>query len=113
MLGYFAWVKDVWLEHGLALVGEDYDDWVSVPEGILGVVVFRETGRTLYDGADWYWYTGSEWGYIASGEWGTQAPFPEHVGCRSCVKAHAVVSDEDMERVQEQMQASRWGQHGR
>ena len=71
--------------------------WVDLPaSGVLVVIEYKGTGRTVYNGGDWYWLYDGRFGYASSGAWGTwrAAPSREDVPCRSCVKRGVGVSDE-------------------
>ena len=67
--------------------------WQALPSsGLLVVVMIYDTGRTFYNGGDWYIWENGGLRYIPSGEWGTNQPFPD-VSCLSCVKEGVGVSD--------------------
>lgn len=104
MLGFYAWYTE-----GRLFRGVNYDDWVPLPkEGLLGVVVFRKTGKTPYDGADWTWFDGREWGFVPSVSWdGTYEPKPA-LPCSSCIKRGDAVSDDEYEKVALEMQVAWW-----
>ena len=76
--------------------------WVDLPPfGVLVVIEYRDTGRTIYTGGDWYWLYSARFGYMPSGAWGTwqAAPTFAEAPCRSCVKRGEGVSDDAFREV--------------
>ena len=83
---------------------ERYDsettEWNDLPaEGLQVVIVYRDSGRSIYDGADWYWLHNGELNYAASGEWGSWKDRPM-VSCSSCIKQGTRLPDEEFEAIQ-------------
>lgn len=96
-----------WYTEGRVFNGRTLDHWKVLPEdGVLGVVAFKETGKTVYDGGDWYMFDGTRFAFVPSGPvWGVDAPRP--VGwCRQCVKRYGKVSEEEYRQVAREIQAA-------
>lgn len=74
--------------------------WAELPaEGVLLVVEFRVTGRTIYSGGDWYWLYDGTFGYRKAAPWGDHAPKPDHIACLSCIKRGVGVPDDEFHAV--------------
>lgn len=96
MLGFRVWYVD-----GKSYAGESVEDWKALPpEGVVVAVVYRDTGKTLFTSADWYWLEGDTIQRVMSGPWGSDKPHPG--GCLDCVKKYGVVSDEEFRRMYEE-----------
>lgn len=82
--------------------------WKRLPKtGLLWATLYASTGRTYFNGADWYWLAGEWIERIPSGEWGTWAPRPD--GCVHCIKRGDPVTDEEFARIEaEAMAATLW-----
>lgn len=82
-----------WYDDGQVYAG-GIDEWKAMPKrGVVVVVLYRPTGRTLYTSADWYWLEGEQVHRVMSGPWGTDQPKPKGV-CLDCLKEGVGVSDE-------------------
>lgn len=78
-----------------------HSEWVAMPaSGVVFVVLHTVTGRTWYNGGDWYWADENGIGYTPSGEWGTDQPKPD-IACQSCIKQGVGVSDELFKAISE------------
>ena len=78
--------------------GESVEDWKALPaEGVVWVTLFRDTGRTMFNGGDWYHIVNGELAYVPSREWGQDEPKP--TGCQDCIKRGVGVSDAEFARV--------------
>ncbi len=92
---WFAWYS----------LTERYDSdsttWNDLPaEGLQVVVVYRETGRTIYDGADWYWLYGGRMNYLASAsDSGVNRAKPQ-ISCSSCIKRGTRIADDQIAAIQ-------------
>jgi len=68
--------------------------WVALPPtGLVAVTELRPTGRTIYNGGDWYWLHDGAFGYTPSQAWDAWEPAPTFA-CASCVKQGITVDDE-------------------
>ena len=83
-------------------------DWKALPaEGVVWVIEFRDTGRGMFNGGDWYYIRDGALAYVPSVEWGVDQPKP--TGCQDCVKRGVRVPDEEFARVMAEAKAH----HGR
>lgn len=99
-------IWQVWYANGAVYNGTTVDEWKALPEdGVVFVEVIRDTGRTIIDGGDWYYWVNDEILFVPSVEWGVEQPKP--VGCSSCIKRGVGLSDEEFERMRQEV----W--HGR
>lgn len=97
----------VWYSDGNVYSSEAHS-WASLPSiGIIIVVAYKETGKTVYNGGDWYWMENGEIKYISSGEWGTWKEKPI-THCLSCVKQGVGVSDEEFLKIHKEAWNSKW-----
>lgn len=70
------------------------EEWKAMPKsGLLGVMSFSDTGRTFFNGGDWYWLVDEKVRYLSSGAWGSDKPQPG--GCAVCFKQGVGVTDEE------------------
>lgn len=89
----------------------DETDWLKLPsDGLVWVTVYRDTGKTHYNGGDWYWIEGDRVRYVPSREWGVDEPRPD-VACLSCVKRGAGVPDEEFRKIAIEAWGSEWHRH--
>lgn len=87
-----------WYASGVVYEGTTVEHWKSMPEeGVQFVVVYRDTGRTVFDGADWYYWANGQIQMVPSVEWGVDQPKP--IGCWSCIKRGTGLPDEEFERM--------------
>ena len=95
MKSFTAWYADGNIYHGSSL-----EEWKALPaEGVVYLVVEKETGRTLINSADWYYWHEGEIKRVRSGPWGTDQPPPAEQPCLDCVKKYGVVSDAEFHRI--------------
>lgn len=93
-----------WYTEG-CVYSSDETEWTQLPStGLVWITVYRETGRTHYNGGDWYWIEGDEIRYLPSEGWDGWIPRPK--GCLTCIKRGDRVSDEEFFRIQGE--ASEW-----
>lgn len=103
MLGFRAWYAD-----SATYDGSVVDDFKAMPyEGVVVICVRKETGRTILDGGDWYFWRDGDIGYVPSVEWGRDEPRPD-VACLDCVKRGVGVPDDVFARTV----AEAWAWHG-
>ena len=98
-----------WYSGGRTFDGRDSEAWKALPaDGMVWVTVFRETGRTFYNGGDWYYLDGAELRYVPSRTWGQDEPRPTDV-CLACVKRGVGVPDDEFERIQLEARRATYG----
>lgn len=84
------------------LGGEEYaideSSWKDLPAtGVLVVVQYRDTGKTVFAGGDWYWLDSKcDVRYLPTIEWGIDR-HPPDIQCRSCLKKGVAASDEEFQ----------------
>lgn len=102
MLGWRAWYE------GERTFSSTSTEFQALPEsGVLVLAEYRATGKTIWDGADWYYLEDGAFGYVASKAWGTDEPRPD-LQCRSCVKEGVGVSDAEFWEAHRQAWRSEW-----
>ena len=79
--------------------GKGVDAFKALPEiGVLVIVEYRDTGRRVLAGGDWYYWQDGQIDYVSSGDWGTWKDRPS-VSCLDCVKQGVGVSNDEFEAV--------------
>lgn len=102
LLRFRAWYRDETYN------GSTLSDFKALPEdGLVVLVALYDTGRTIFDGGDWYYWTNGRIRYVPSVEWGRDEPRPD-IQCLDCVKHGVGVPDDEFERIL----AEAWGWHG-
>ena len=84
---------------GREFSGGTVEQWKALPmTGVIVVVVYRDTGRTVYSGGDWYWLEPDRIGKSPAAPWGSHAPYPADE-LDDGIKRGDGVSDEEFGRV--------------
>lgn len=104
LLGWRAWYAD-----GQIYANEAWQAFRFMPPtGVVVVVCYRNTGKTIYSGGDWYWFEqGGEFKYIPSQGWDGWEELPAGI-CMSCTKRGDAVPDDVFAKMCDQAKASEW-----
>ena len=83
--------------------GTRYDSettgWVHLPSTGLQILIhYKDSGRTIYSGGDWYYLRDNKFSYVPSGDWGTDQPIPD-IPCKSCIKQGTGMRDAEFEAI--------------
>lgn len=102
LLGWRAWYAN-----GIRYSAADPAHFTALPaEGVVVVVTYHDTGKTLWTGADWYWFDGRTMRTVLSVAWGATQPRPP--GCVDCIKRGVEVSDATFAAMVQSAQESAW-----